>query len=776
MLGAVVKQPRLGPERARSPMQLLGNEVLEQQPLLVVQRAIERSAQQRVSHADVEEIELRMGDEARTVRTAPSGNAEHDERLFENVEVPSCRLVLNLGGTAQGVHVHGGTRSRRNEVEHPGIAAQVTDKSLGLDFFTQIHIHVAAEQLRSAIGVVLGPRRRQCAMRQRPFELETRSELALEQRVHGVDDDPAGQEVGLPALELARARAGQEKTETLWLGVQNNLQDVEQSGHFLNLVDEDGSRRPRCRFEDFQEQLGVRQVATMHPRIGEVQHEVGLHQPEQSGLPYLSRAQQENAARSCPKPGHEQPFEHVWIIPVVFHTYKSVLRGKARGQHAEMRTPLTRLKPALDPARLFVVPLICDLHMAEGPNAGFNAILLVVAVAVSSAGGAGLVLLVQSREPRAPAPVTPVVPVQEPAMRMPVAAVPQPTAIPAQAVATPAPLTASASPTPADPSTEDVIARCLPAVVLVESPQGRGSGFFVSKDRLITNFHVVGANNSVSLQTQDGRKLTATVTQRVEDYDLAVLQAFEVKDDQPLLRLGSALVARPGQEVIAIGSPLGVLQNSVTRGIVSSVRHMGPVVVVQTDTALERGNSGGPLLDHSGAVIGINTAGFRGSQGLNFAVAIDHAAAILAGRTPVLPDVQLNDNGLEGFMPSAHVASDGDHERERATQLFDARLGQIAHDAQELDAGLNRFLATYFVGRINGTFERTFYALFEPGALLGSFARGTEPHLETYKKAAEELRVQLETAEEIARRADVVPGTRRLLRAKHRLDHRWWNR
>src|SRR5205085_5963339 len=108
--------------------------------------------------------------------------------------------------------------------------------------------------------------------------------------------------------------------------------------------------------------------------------------------------------------------------------------------------------------------------------------------------------------------------------------------------------------------------------------------------------------------------------------------------NQPTLTMGSGMHARAGQEVITLGTPLG-LQNTVTRGIVSAVREVGGLTLVQTDAAIDPGNSGGPLLDRAGQVIGITTMGVRSAvaQGLSFAVAIEHAQALLAGKRTLDP-------------------------------------------------------------------------------------------------------------------------------------------
>lgn len=388
-----------------------------------------------------------------------------------------------------------------------------------------------------------------------------------------------------------------------------------------------------------------------------------------------------------------------------------------------------------------------------------NLLTLTAALLLAGGLGAGAVLWIQNHRPLAAAPVKAPLPTEPEA---------PPLGKPGNP---PTPGTAPAV------SLEDVIARAQPAVVLVETPQGRGSAFFVSKDRLITNVHVVGGSSWVTLKLQDGRTLTATVASKAPDYDLAILQASGAKDDQTFLRLGSALQMRAGQEAVAIGSPLGVFQNSVTRGIVSGLRQMGPVVVLQTDAALNPGNSGGPLLDHAGAVIGINTASFRGAQGLNFAVAVDHAQALLEGRSPVLPNVKLDDQ--ENFarrLPAPSTATEADHQREQATRNFEASVAALAKAADQLEANLQRFLASYFEGRINGTFDRPLFALAERNAYQGTFVQGSEGRVGDYRRALEQLRGLLQSAEEDARKADVYPGTRRDVRAKYGMDHRFWDR
>ena len=171
--------------------------------------------------------------------------------------------------------------------------------------------------------------------------------------------------------------------------------------------------------------------------------------------------------------------------------------------------------------------------------------------------------------------------------------------------------------------------------------QARGTGFFVRHDQVLTNAHVVEGQTSVRLQVGEAT-YTARVTIVAQGSDLAMLQVYNPDPKQATLRLGSVSTARVGEEVIAVGSALGVLSNTVTRGIVSAIRDVGTVRLIQTDAAINPGNSGGPLVDRNGVVIGINSLAVaaREGQGIGFAVAIDHARPLLSGQgsTAICPD------------------------------------------------------------------------------------------------------------------------------------------
>ena len=354
--------------------------------------------------------------------------------------------------------------------------------------------------------------------------------------------------------------------------------------------------------------------------------------------------------------------------------------------------------------------------------------------------------------------------------------------VPAAAALAAAPLTPREAPPPplppeeprhedALPPLEEVVARALPAVASIQAGQVRGTGFFVRRDTVVTNAHVIDGQSVVKLQVGD-RSYLARVVNVSPGSDLAVLKLDQANTSQVTLELGSAAQARVGQEVIAIGSALGVLSNTVTRGIVSAVRQVGPVTLVQTDAAINPGNSGGPLLDRNGVVIGVNSMAIakQAGEGVAFAVAINHVSQLLDSGRP-LQATQTPLNGLEQIFSKPGETEDA---RSRGERDYTQALTAAARAADQLDS---------------------FWARYAPSCVTTSYARGSRPWfgllrrdgvainprsvydcemwLQTASGHANEIRAVVEQASEGARHAGVFPGTVRELLHRFRLD---WER
>ena len=198
----------------------------------------------------------------------------------------------------------------------------------------------------------------------------------------------------------------------------------------------------------------------------------------------------------------------------------------------------------------------------------------------------------------------------------------------------------------------DVVAATTPSVVTVTSEiqtmtpfgtqQGRaiGTGFVVRSDGyILTNHHVVANASSVSVTLPNGDVHPATIVAQDEEHDLAVLKIDA--DRLPALTLGDSNDVQIGETVVAIGFALDLSGGpTVTSGIVSSLDRSvnvqdttGPRSyrdLVQTDAALNHGNSGGPLVTLDGRVIGVNVAGGDGVENIGFAIPIDVARPLLA--------------------------------------------------------------------------------------------------------------------------------------------------
>ena len=176
---------------------------------------------------------------------------------------------------------------------------------------------------------------------------------------------------------------------------------------------------------------------------------------------------------------------------------------------------------------------------------------------------------------------------------------------------------------------------------MTEDGKVSGSGFFISdQGYIITNNHVVDGTKDVSIILSDGTEQSATIVGTDPYSDIAVLKTDG--SVPAVVTLGNSDLLKPGESVIAIGSPLGDFKNSVTVGVVSATGRsidtgQGYTVegLIQTDAAINQGNSGGPLVNLAGEVIGVNNMIVRGSgggnvvaEGLGFAISANTAQAV----------------------------------------------------------------------------------------------------------------------------------------------------
>ena len=203
---------------------------------------------------------------------------------------------------------------------------------------------------------------------------------------------------------------------------------------------------------------------------------------------------------------------------------------------------------------------------------------------------------------------------------------PEPTSTP-----TPAP-TSTPMPTPTESASQsiaDVVESTRAGVVRVAGTSGAGSGFVVDPDGyILTNEHLLDGTGRLTVVFDHGARLTPKVVATDAARDIALLK---VESSRELTALPLATEAREGEEVVALGYPLDLAGGmSVTRGIVSAFRSYGGVSYVQTDAATNKGNSGGPLLNLRGEVVGMNSRGLLSAQGIGFAIRYDILSSRLA--------------------------------------------------------------------------------------------------------------------------------------------------
>ncbi len=347
---------------------------------------------------------------------------------------------------------------------------------------------------------------------------------------------------------------------------------------------------------------------------------------------------------------------------------------------------------------------------------------------------------------------------------------------------TKAPVIANADNAPA--SLEDMVAAATPAVVLIETDAARGTGFFVRGDVIVTNAHVVRGSTSVRLKLANGRAGAATVTSIADGIDLALLQPAAGSEGSTVLELSSVGHVRPGQEVVAIGSALGVLQNTVTRGIVSAMRQDGRVMLIQTDAAINPGNSGGPLLDRAGKVIGVNTMKVGAATSIGFAIAADHVRSLLDSPTaaPVLPAASgqepvpsaLPEPSLPG-PPLAGVPAQDDA-RKQTLDAFELQLKKISLRSDQIDDYWERFKKACDVAPNPNHGDREWFGVWNRPPNVQANLADCSTWMSDMLQVSTAVKNAMTTADESARTSGIIPGQVRILRHKYRLEWDGWDK
>lgn len=280
------------------------------------------------------------------------------------------------------------------------------------------------------------------------------------------------------------------------------------------------------------------------------------------------------------------------------------------------------------------------------------------------------------------------------------------------------PLAVLASYSSAQESVAEVVRRSSDAVVLIviSNSAGQetalGSGFLISADgKIVTNHHVIKDAHSAVVKLSNGAffPVSGVIASDV-DKDLAIIKVSG--RNLPFLELGDADNLHVGDHVLAIGSPLG-LEGTVSDGIVSALRDVTKMKWIQTTAPVSRGNSGGPLLDMSGHVVGVITWGvnLQLGQNLNFAATANEVKNVLAGHTQ--PDkassqTSLSDtNEIQGLRDIRKVAVGSFGNTEAASLVREKLINRltasgkltVVEDSSDADVVLSGVVGTDLYGR-----------------------------------------------------------------------------
>ena len=314
-------------------------------------------------------------------------------------------------------------------------------------------------------------------------------------------------------------------------------------------------------------------------------------------------------------------------------------------------------------------------------------------------------------------------------------------------------------------------------IVVIETDTTRGSGFYVRSNTIVTNAHVVRGATSVKLRLANGRAGTANVTNVADGIDLALLQPNAGAEGTTILELSSVGHVRPGQEVVAIGSPLGIFQNTVTRGIVSAMRQDGRVMLIQTDAAINPGNSGGPLLDHSGHVVGVNTMKVGTATSINFAIAADHVKSLLdsPSSSSLLPPTTQAPSALPD-LPTLPVPPSRDDAHAQALEAFEIQLKKISLRSDQIDEYWDRFKKVCNASMSGPRGDREWFGVWNRQLTMQANLADCSVWMNDLLQVSTAVNNAMTTANDSARTTGIIPGDVRRLRHKYRLEWDGWDK
>jgi S1-C subfamily serine protease len=262
------------------------------------------------------------------------------------------------------------------------------------------------------------------------------------------------------------------------------------------------------------------------------------------------------------------------------------------------------------------------------------------------------------------------------------------------------------------------------------------------------------------------------VAQFSDEIDVALIQVGRFGPTDAQLPLGMSSALRLGQGIVALGWAQSLEQHTLSRGVITGLRQIGNQPMIQTDAAPHSGDSGGPVLDRTGQVVGITTRRIETTSSAGgLAVPIDYLKPfmdLIAGSVLTIPRSSVST--IVPRMP------DGDSQRSHGLQRYSADVASIAARADSLDGAWNRYRVLCKVTSVPPGQTREWFGLYDPASPLHRAPDACPTLLNDLQRQADSVRAGMIAAGEMARHADVLPGDRRDIRRRYRLDFPDWDR